>query len=248
MTQKPQGKSDSSVMATLNDATKEMQEIASCLYNWNWIDTTGGSMSIRLPQNPDLFVLTPTHSGFRRWKLLGDGLVVLNHELELSPLTTSRHYAHPSATIHAVIFKEFPKVGAVIHTHSPYSLAFAVKGKAISPVTLHSQILGEVPCLSSDADELKDRSASTINERERMITTGVQGYDYAMDHFQKLLKELLVEFKPREKELKRHGLAFTVYKHGIFVMARDLSEAFDNLIRVERNAQIQLLSNKLDCS
>jgi ribulose-5-phosphate 4-epimerase/fuculose-1-phosphate aldolase len=246
MDEKSWKKDFSSVTATLNESIEEMQEIASQLYNWNWIDTTGGSMSIRLPQSSNLFALTPTHSGFRRWKLTEDGLVVLNYDLELSPTSTSRYYAHPSAIVHAFIFKEFPQVGSIIHAHSPYSLAFSVGCKPIIPVTLHSQILGEVPCLLSDADEWKNRSTSTVNEREHQITTGVVGYTYAMDHFKKLLEVILGKFRPREQELKRHGLAFTVYKHGIFVMARTLSEAFDNLIRVERNAQVQFLSNKLN--
>jgi L-ribulose-5-phosphate 4-epimerase len=244
MNQKSSKEEHASVTATLNDGVREMQDIASRLYDWNRVDTTGGSMSIRLPQRPVLFALTPTHSGFRRWKLTEDGLVVLNHNLELSPFSTSRYCAHPSAIVHALIFKEFAQVNAVIHTHSPYSLAFAVQGRPILPVTLHSQIIGEVPCLPSNADEMGDRSVSTVDEKERQITTGIQGYDYAMLHFKGLLEEIAARLKPREQELRRHGLAFTVYKHGIFVMARNLSEAFDNLIRVERNAQVQLLSRK----
>jgi ribulose-5-phosphate 4-epimerase/fuculose-1-phosphate aldolase len=49
----------------------------------------------------------------------------------------------------------------------------------------------------------------------------------------------------RSQELKRHGLAFTVYKHGIFVLARNIDEAFDNLLRVEKNAQTQIFATML---
>ncbi len=49
----------------------------------------------------------------------------------------------------------------------------------------------------------------------------------------------------RSQELKRHGLVFTVYKHGIFVLARNIDEAFDNLLRVEKNAQTQIFASML---
>lgn len=233
------------IMEMLRSTLCEMDEIARRLYDWNWIDTTGGSMSIRLPERPDLFALTPTHSGFRRWKLLEHGLAVLDKDLNLTPYSTATHRAHPSAIVHAHVFKEFEKAKVVLHTHSPYSLAFAVKNMAIKPYTLHSQILGEVPCLTSDADQVKDRHSSTVTKREKRMTSGMQGYDYALNHFEELLEQITAVLKPRANELERHGLAFTVYKHGIFVIARNLSEAFDNLIRVERNAQVQILSSHL---
>lgn len=77
------------------------------------------------------------------------------------------------------------------------------------------------------------------------MTTGVTGYQYALEHFRDLLDQIDERIAPRAAELRRHGLAFTVYRHGIFVAARRLDEAFDNLIRVERSAQVQLLAASL---
>lgn len=233
------------VAHTLRVAITEMHEIASQLYAWNWIDTTGGSLSIRLPQAPDLFALTPTHAGFNRWKLPADGLVVLDKDLKLMPYSTSQRRAHPSAIVHQRVYERLPLAHAILHTHAPHSLAFASLGRSIKPFTLQSQILGEVPCLDSDVDRVGDRSELYIDSREDRMTSGMQGYSYAYAHFEEVLGQLDARLVPRAGELARHGLAFTVFKHGVFVIARNLSEAFDNLIRVERNAQVQLLARNL---
>lgn len=235
---------DFEISATLSTTELEIRELAKQLYAWNWIDTTGGSFSIRLPQKKDLFALTPTHTGFRRWEV-NSGLVVLTHELELSHHSTSQFRAHPSAIVHAKVYEVLPNAGAVIHTHSPFSLTFACAGKDIEPYTLHSQILGNVPCLASNADDVKNRSTEFIHETEQRMTSGMVGYKYAFEHFEQFLVHMKEHLLCRHDELRRHGLAFTVYKHGIFVVARSLSEAFDNLIRVERNAQVQLLTLNL---
>lgn len=229
--------------ATLSAALAEIQEIALQLYQWNWIDTTGGSLSVRLPQDPDLFAMTPTHSGFRdRWNIRDSGLVVLDKNLNLHRYSTSQYRAHPSAVVHRKIFDVFPEANSIIHTHAPHSLVFACAGKAIEPLTLHSKILGSVPCFSSDADEIRDRSGGLVAAKEERMTSGVEGYAYAHKHFLEVLPQIENILGPRRSELQRHGLAFNVYKHGIFTFGRNLNEAYDNLIRVERNAQVQILS------
>lgn len=233
---------NSAVFDELRQVNNDMAEIMSTLFRWGWVDTTGGSFSTRMCSLPGHFALTPTHSGFGRWQL-DDGLVVLDDQCRLSPQSTSTHLAHPSAIVHARIYSDFPLANAVLHTHSPYSLAFACRKDAIEPLTLHSQILGSVPCLCSDADDITSRSTTYLGEIEEQITSGIVGYRYAHKHFSAFLPELTKLFVPRRDELARHGLAFTVYKHGIFVIARNLNEAFDNLIRVERNAQVQLMIN-----
>lgn len=226
--------------------TEDIAEIISRLYSWNWIDTTGGSVSVRIPQEPGRFALTPTHSGFRRWKTRQDGLVVLDHNLDLASYSTSRHRAHPSAMVHQFIYATFPKAHAILHSHAPYSLAFACRKKDIEPFTLQSQMLGVVPCIISDADEMFDRGTRFIYSEERRMTSGMQAYDYAYEHFKELLDFVKQKLGSRAEELQRHGLAFTIYRHGVFVIARNLDEAFDNLIRVERNCQVQILSRILD--
>jgi len=234
-----------SISETVRTSLPTFQEIASQLYSWNWMDTTGGSISIRLPQDPNLFALTPTHAGFQRWNLMRDGLIVLDRQLNLKPYSTCQRRAHPSAIIHNHIYERFPDANSVLHTHAPYSLAFASLGRTIKPYTLQSQMLGDVPCLETDVDRIGDRSDKFNAETEKIMTTGMMGYGYAYEHFEEMLQQIDETLVPRSQELQRHGLAFTAFKHGIFVIARNIDEAFDNTIRVERNAQVQILSSQL---
>lgn len=231
--------SDAHAANFLISAQNQMQTIIDRLLHLDQLDSSGGSLSVRIPDRSKLFAMTPTHAGFEGWNLAG--LVVVNDKLEKHILSNSPKKLHPSAVVHGHIYVRFPAVNAIIHTHAPFSLAFACQKLAIKPVTLHAKIIGGVPCLESDADEMADRHCKTITAIEEDMTSGMRGYRYALNHFNDLLDQITEIFEPRKDELLRHGLAFTVYRHGIFVMARNLAEAHDNLTRVERNAQVQLL-------
>lgn len=225
--------------------TDVINEMATQLYNWGWIDTTGGSFSVRDPNNIASFWLTPAGSGFRRWNLKRDGILHLDADLSRLPDSTAQKPGHPSALVHRQIFELFPHANAVIHTHSPFSLTFACKNRSVEPLTLHSQIIGSVPCFTSDVDEILNRNVG-FGSRIPIQRQGTRGRDYVYTHFERLGDQLQVFASKRSNEVTEHGLAFTVYKHGIFVLARTLDEAFDNLIRVERNAQVQILSSLID--
>ncbi|MEK3885697.1 class II aldolase/adducin family protein [Paenibacillus sp. PL2-23] len=233
-----------SELKKLESIQSTIKELAQRLYDWNYIDTTGGSFSVRFRDGENTFALTPTHSGFRRWSL-NEGLVVLDENCNRDPLSTSSQPGHPSAMVHAEIYKRFPFANAVIHTHSPYSLTFAANKQTIKPYTLQSQVLGEVPCVEGNDDFTPTKHRDFVGETEYSFTDGMAGFKHTFRGFS-ALKENMIEFlEPRAAELESHGLAFTNHKHGIFVIARTLDEAFDNLIRIERNAQVQLLSRLL---
>ncbi len=225
----------------LDGILAEMREIVGHLFSLGFIDTTGGSISVRLNTGSNIFALTPTHSGFRRWKL-DEGLVVLDENCERVEGSGSQRPAHPSAFVHAFAYKAVPLANAVLHAHAPYSLVFASKGKTIHPYTLQSQVLGDVPCFFNDVDEVKVRNQWILDKSEQQFTSAVAGWDFGPAHFEYLYEPILKVLGPRADELQKHGLAFTFYKHGVFVVARTLSEAFDDLIRVERNCQVQLLT------
>ena len=56
---------------------------------------------------------------------------------------------------HTLLYRHFPEIGGVVHTHAPYSVAWA---QAIKPIpifgTTHADyIAGEVPCTKVMTDE-----------------------------------------------------------------------------------------------
>ena len=50
---------------------------------------------------------------------------------------------------HIVLYKAFPKIGGIVHTHSPYASSWAQAGRSIPCYgTTHADyIYGEVPCV-----------------------------------------------------------------------------------------------------
>ncbi len=56
---------------------------------------------------------------------------------------------------HTLLYREFPKIGAVVHTHSEFATSFAQAGMAIPPLgTTHADYFyGPVPCTPDLTDE-----------------------------------------------------------------------------------------------
>jgi len=70
---------------------------------------------------------------------------------------TAEDSLHPSSDTktHAVLYRAFPDIGGVVHTHSPYATAWA---QAIRPIpcfgTTHADhVPGEIPCTAVMSDE-----------------------------------------------------------------------------------------------
>jgi len=40
--------------------------------------------------------------------------------------------------LHCALYREFPHIGAIVHTHSPYSIAWSFTGRDIPLITKHS--------------------------------------------------------------------------------------------------------------
>ena len=64
---------------------------------------------------------------------------------------------NPSSDLdtHTLLYREFPTIGAVVHTHSEYATSFAQAGLAIPPLgTTHADYFyGAVPCTPDLSDE-----------------------------------------------------------------------------------------------
>ena len=95
--------------------------------------TTGssGNVSVRLPAgvSEDLLAITP--SGKPHQEMRGEDVVVADFDLEpvdgdLVPSSES--------LLHVAIYRARVDVGAVVHTHAPYSTAAAVAGLDVPPL------------------------------------------------------------------------------------------------------------------
>ncbi len=85
-----------------------------------------GNFSVRVP-NTDTILLTAT-SSFDNLKPENLALLDLDGKLiegEINP--TNAEIVH----MHAIVYKERPETGAVVHTHSTYATAFALASRAL---------------------------------------------------------------------------------------------------------------------
>ena len=79
---------------------------------------------------------------------------------------------------HLVLYKNFPEIGGVVHTHSPYAVAWAQAQKAIPCLgTTHADYApGEVPCTAIMSDEAIKGDYET--ETGNLIVETFNNYSY----------------------------------------------------------------------
>ncbi|MBM4260048.1 MAG: class II aldolase/adducin family protein [Deltaproteobacteria bacterium] len=102
-----------------------------------------GNFSVRVP-NTDTILLTAS-SSFDSLKPENLALLDLDGKLvegEINP--TNAEIVH----MHAIVYKERPETGAVVHTHSTYATSFALASKALgcsSEALVRNEMTGGVP-------------------------------------------------------------------------------------------------------
>lgn len=205
------------------------------LKDWGLLDMTGGAVSVRAADGSIL--VTPSGTSFRAWQMVPSDVIALSPQGEI--VDRSSRLAASGAQLHLAIYEAFGHVSAVVHCHAPYSLVFASLGMPVPSVTNQADTLGEIPCLIADDAAVKERVRS--GQLTVPVPAGiVQRPDVNAVNLTQLIPQLRDHFLPRAHEITRHGLAFTIYRHGAVTMARGLYEATENLARVEVSARTAL--------
>ncbi len=113
---------------------------------------------------------------------------------------------------HLELYKAFPNIGGIVHTHSRWATSFAQAGRGISPLgTTHADYFyGEIPCTR------KMTAAEIRGEYEK--ETGL------------VIKETFAGKDPDAIP------AVLVYSHGPFAWGRDAMDAVHNAVVLEETA------------
>ncbi|MBI5582385.1 MAG: class II aldolase/adducin family protein [Deltaproteobacteria bacterium] len=102
---------------------------------------TGGNISLRL--GPDLFLTKPTGLGLSECRR--SDLVLVNGEGR--PLEGKVKPTKEVMT-HLALYQVRPEVGGIVHYHSPYATAYAVKNQPLPLPTVHARrILKHIPLI-----------------------------------------------------------------------------------------------------
>lgn len=145
------------------DANMELPRYGLVTFTW-------GNVSA-IDREKGLFVIKP--SGVEYEKMQPEDMVVM----DLEGNRVEGHYKPSSDTpTHLELYKAFPEIGGIVHTHSSYATSWAQAGRSIPCYgTTHADyIYGEVPCLrclsKDEIDEAYEENTGhlIVNEFLRM--------------------------------------------------------------------------------
>ncbi|HLI78075.1 MAG TPA: class II aldolase/adducin family protein [Acidobacteriaceae bacterium] len=194
------------------------------------LECNGGAVAIRLSDGN--MMMTPTGAAVRRWQIEPEELVVMTMKGEVVEMGP---YPSAASTLQCLqILRSFPAANAIVHSHSQWSLIYATLGQSIPAAITSFDRYGEVPCIICDDKELKSRFKAapwSVELPEAML----QRPEVAAvgEWVSSRVADLMA---PRADELAAHGLAFTMYRHGVVVFAKSLERAVQDLTAIEANA------------
>lgn len=177
------------------------------LITYTWGNASG------IDRDSNLFVIKP--SGVSYDTLTPDDMVVMNLE---GVKVEGRYNPSSDTATHLELYKQYPDIGGIVHTHSPEATAWAQAGRNI-PIygTTHADYFyGDIPCT-------RNLTPEEINE-----------------NYEKNTGKIIIE------AFESNGLnpTFTpgvlCRNHGPFTWGRDASEAVHNAVVLEEIAKMAL--------
>ncbi|MGN0431504.1 MAG: L-ribulose-5-phosphate 4-epimerase [Lachnospiraceae bacterium] len=202
----------------LEELKQKVYEANMLLPKYGLVTFTWGNVS-GIDRESGLFVIKP--SGVPYEELCAEDMVVMN----LSGDRVEGRYNPSSDTpTHLELYKAFPEIGGIVHTHSSWATSWAQAGRAIPCYgTTHADyIYGEVPCVRNlTKDEIEE-----AYERN----TGI------------LIAE---EFKTKGLDVKAVP-AVLCKNHGPFTWGKDAKEAVHNAVVLEEVAKMAARTEKIN--
>lgn len=186
------------------------------LPKYNLVTFTWGNVS-EIDRDKNLIVIKP--SGVEYDEMTTEKMVVLN--LNGKVVEGKLRPSSDTAT-HLELYKSFPNIGGIVHTHSPWATIWAQAGEGIPCYgTTHADhFYGKVPCTR------KIRESEIRNEYEK--ETG------------KVIVETFEKISPEDIK------AVLVNSHGPFVWGENAQQAVKNSVVLEEVAKMAYHTIQLD--
>lgn len=202
----------------LEELKQRVFEANMDLVKYNLVTFTWGNVS-GIDRESNLVVIKP--SGVKYEEMKTEDMVVVDLdgnvvEGDLKPSSDT--------DTHVYLYKFFPSIGGVVHTHSPYATIWAQSGRGIPALgTTHADYFyGEIPCTRPmTREEIQGKY-----EHE----TGV----------------VIVETFAKEKLDYRQIPGALVHSHAPFVWGKDPHEAIHNAVVLEEIAKMALWTYQLN--
>ncbi len=194
----------------LEELKQKVYEANMLLPQYGLVTFTWGNVSA-IDRESGLFVIKP--SGVPYEELCAEDMVVMNL---LGEKVEGRYNPSSDTPTHLELYKAFPEIGGIVHTHSSWATSWAQAGRAIPCYgTTHADyIYGEVPCV-------RPLTQAEIEEAYEK-NTGI------------LIAE---EFKTKGLDVKAVP-AVLCKNHGPFTWGKDATEAVHNAVVLEEVAKM----------
>ena len=129
------------VQATIAAIRQEVAALHAELTRYQLVVWTAGNVSARVP-GQDLLVIKP--SGVSYDDLTPDNMVVCDLH---GNVVEGEHAPSSDTEAQAYVYREMPHVGGVVHTHSTYAAAWAIRGEPVPCVLTMcaDEFGGEIP-------------------------------------------------------------------------------------------------------
>ncbi len=202
----------------LEQLKQEVYEANMALPAHGLVTFTWGNVS-GIDRASGLFVIKP--SGVEYEKLTPEDMVVMDLE---GNRVEGRYNPSSDTATHIEIYKAFPEVGGIVHTHSTYATSWAQSGRSIPCYgTTHADyIYGEVPCLRCLT---KEEIESAYEENTGHLIVG---------EFARMGKDPMAV------------PAVLCKNHGPFAWGRDAHEAVHNAVVLEEVAKMAYMAETIN--
>jgi L-fuculose-phosphate aldolase len=111
-------------------------------------DYVAGHISLRLPDDPGLFLMKPAGIGLE--EMTHDNIITVNIDGDRVGGVSPRHN---EVFIHSEVLRARPDVQAVVHTHAIHAVVFSSLGKPLLPVSNDAAFFsGGLPVFSETTD------------------------------------------------------------------------------------------------
>lgn len=178
------------------------------LPRYRLITFTWGNVS-EIDRETGFFAIKP--SGVEYEEMRPEDMVLVDRN---GNIVEGRYKPSSDTPTHAELYKAFPNIGGIVHTHSPWATSWAQAGRSIPCYgTTHADyIYGEIPCLRSLHEE--------EIENDYEVNTGKLITDYFLDKDAEAVPCVLCQ------------------NHGPFAWGKDGTEAVHNAVVLEEVAKM----------
>ena len=194
----------------LEELKQKVYEANMLLPKYKLITFTWGNVS-GIDRESGLFVIKP--SGVEYDELKPEDMVVVDLE---GNVVEGKYRPSSDTATHLELYKAFPELGGVVHTHSSYATSWAQAGRSIPCYgTTHADyIYGDVPCVRClTKDEIED--AYETNTGRLIVSV----------------------FKEKNRDVVAVP-GVLCKNHGVFTWGKDAHDAVHNAVVVEEVAKM----------